>query len=206
MGIPKIEENKYYTLEEYLAIEEVAEQRHEYHNGTIIAMAGSTGNHSLIANSTRRAVDNAIDKANKDCFVFDSDMKTLIEKYNKSVYPDASVVCGDIEYTNENETVLTNPILLIEVLSKSTKKYDKGEKFEMYRSIPSFKEYMIVYQTVPKVQTWYKEDHDLWRIGNAEGIDKSIKLHSIGITVALKDIYKRVKDLKEVPQDLSEVW
>lgn len=206
MGIPKIEENKYYTLEEYLAFEEVAEEKHEYHNGIIISMAGGTGKHSVISNRIGTAIDIQIDKANKDCTTFNSDMKVEIDKYDKVVYPDASVVCGDIEYTNENETVLTNPILLIEVLSKSTKKYDKGEKFEMYRSIPSFKEYMIVYQTIPKVQTWYKEDKDLWRIGNAEGINESIKLHSIGITVALKDIYKRVKDLKEVPQDLSDVW
>ena len=206
MGIPKIEENKYYTIEEYLAFEEVAEGKHEYHNGLIIAMAGGTGKHSVIANSVGTAIDNQVDKTNKNCTAFNADMKVKIDKYNKSVYPDITVVCGDIEYSNESETILANPILLIEVLSKSTKKYDKGEKFELYRIIPSFQEYMIVYQTIPKVQTWYKEDHDLWRIGTAEGLEQSIKLHSLGITVALRDIYKRVKDLQEVPQDLSDVW
>ncbi|NJN77548.1 MAG: Uma2 family endonuclease [Saprospiraceae bacterium] len=129
--------------------------------------------------------------------VFNSDMKVKIDKHNCFVFPDASVVCGDAEYDNENETVLKNPILLIEVLSKSSKNYDKGEKFEYYRSLPTFKEYMIIYQTMPKVQTWFKEAEDLWRIGNAEGLEATVVLHSIGLEIALKDIYKRIKSFPE---------
>lgn len=198
MEIPVIKEEHYYTLEEYLALEEVAEERHEYHNGKIIEMAGGTANHSLICNSLGTAIENALIRDNKDCVVFNSDMKVWVDKQNHGLYPDVSVICGDIEYHKNSESVLSNPMLLIEVLSKSTKQYDKSDKFELYRSIPSFKEYMIVYQTVAKVQTWYKEAEDLWRIGNAEGLEQSIRLHSIPCEIALKDIYRSVKNLKEL--------
>jgi Uma2 family endonuclease len=198
MGIPKKEETeKYYTIEEYLEIQESSEEKLEFRNGEIVAMAGGTGNHSLISTSITTALDNAIDNSGKNCMVFNSDIKVKIDNYNCFVFPDSSVVCGDVEYDNENETVLKNPILLIEVLSKTSKGYDKGEKFEYYRSLPSFKEYMIIYQTMPKVQTWYKEANDLWRIGNAEGLEAVIPLHSIGIEVALKDIYKRIRNFPE---------
>lgn len=202
MAIPKEkEEQKYYTVEEYLEIQETSEEKLEFRNGEIVAMSGGTGKHSLISTGILTALDNAIDKHGKNCMVFNSDMKVKIEEYNCFVFPDASVVCGDEEYDNETETILKNPILLIEVLSKSSKNYDKGGKFEYYRSLPSFKEYMIIYQTMPKVQTWFKEADDLWRIGNAEGLDAVIKLHSIGIEIALKDIYKRIRSFPEEVKD-----
>lgn len=204
MAIPKEnEEKKYYTVEEYLEIQESSEEKLEFRNGEIVAMSGGTGNHSLISTRILTALDTGIDKANKDCMVYNSDMKVKIDKYNCFVFPDVSVVCGDAEYDNENETILKNPILLIEVLSKSSKNYDKGEKFEFYRSLPSFKEYMIIYQTMPKVQTWFKEAEDLWRIGNAEGLDAVIQLHSIGLEIALKDIYKRIKNF---PEDVKDFY
>ena len=198
MGVPKKEEQeKYYTVAEYLALEALAEERSEYHNGTIITMAGGTKNHNILCNSIGTVLDNAIDNSGKNCTVFSADMKVKIEKHNRFLYPDASVVCDDITETDDSETILTNPILLIEVLSKTSKNYDKGEKFEYYRSLSSFKEYMIIYQTMPKVQTWYREANDLWRIGNAEGLDAVVSLHSIGIEVALKDIYKRIRSFPE---------
>ncbi|MEL6943943.1 MAG: Uma2 family endonuclease, partial [Bacteroidota bacterium] len=205
-GPLKIKEKNHYSFKEYLELEAVATDKHEYHDGQIFAMTGGTVNHGTIANSVGTAIDNALDKNGKDCTVLNSDVKIRIEQYNKAIYPDASVVCGEIEHYEKDLTLAANPILLIEVLSKSTKEYDKGEKFEMYRSIPSFKEYMVVYQTIPKVQTWYKETEDLWRIGNAEGLDQSIMLYSIGCEIALKDIYKRIRDLKEIPRDLSTAY
>jgi|AntRauTorckE5430_2_1112549.scaffolds.fasta_scaffold22092_2 Uma2 family endonuclease len=206
MVVPKLDENKYYTLDEYLAFEELAEEKYEYHAGRLFAMAGGTGNHGLISNSIGTALDIAIDKKGKNCSVFSSDVKVRIERFDKAIYPDASVICGTPEYTNKNQTLLVNPILLIEVLSKSTKDYDIGKKFEMYRSIPSFKEYMIVYQTVAKVQTWYKEAENLWRIANVQGLENEIYLHSIDCTIALKDIYKRIQDLQEIDGNELEVY
>lgn len=198
MGVPKLEERTDYTFEEYLALEKQAEYKHEYHNGSIVAMAGGTINHNALVNRLGALVENGIDAKGKNCTVFNSDMKVRIEKFNKSVYPDVSVVCGDIETYKNSQSVIINPMLFIEVLSQSTKAYDKSEKFDLYRSLPSFKEYMIVYQTVPNVQTWYKEDEKFWRIGSAEGLDKSIRLHSLDMEIQLADIYKRLQNLQDI--------
>ena len=186
---------RYYTFEEYLALEEVAEVKHEYHSGKVIAMAGGTGNHSILCNSIGTEIDFALKKSKKNCTTFNSDMKVRINKFNKSVYPDAAIVCGKPTYSNSKKTVLENPMLIIEVLSESTKSYDKADKFSFYRSIPSFREYMIIYQSIPKIETWYKEEENLWRIGSAVGLDKSIYLHSIDATLELADIYAKAEDL-----------
>jgi len=198
MGIPEKKEKQHYTFEEYLELEVLAEEKSEFHNGNVVAMAGGSRNHSLITTNTSTALNNALDKANKDCMVYSSDILVKIEQFNKGLYPDITVTCEEDE--TENPNILTNPILLIEVLSKSTKDYDKGAKFEYYRSIPSFKEYVIVYQTCPKIQTWYKEAENLWRIGSFEGLETIVKLHSIGVEIALKDVYKRIKEFSEDEQ------
>ena len=104
------------------------------------------------------------------------------------------VICGDPEFYKNNKNAVTNPLLIVEVLSKSTKNYDKSYKFEYYRTLPSFREYVIVYQTIPKVQSWYKQEENVWRISSAYGLDNSIELYSIGTTILLKDIYKWVKN------------
>ncbi len=203
MGTASLNTDKKYSIGEYLSFEAMATERHEYHDGKIVAMAGGTSDHSRIAGNVGTAINNYLLRQKMDCSVFTADLKVRIEKYNRCVYPDASLVCGTEEYLDENETVLLNPMLLIEVLSKSSKEEDRGLKFEFYRSIPSFKEYMIIYQTIPKVQTWFKEGENLWRIGNAEGIDQQIELHSIGCVLALEAIYRRVRNLKPVPQVLN---
>ncbi len=193
-AIEKIEDKKY-TLEEYLALEELAEYKSEFWDGTIVAMAGGKPNHNKIANSVGRVVENELDKKNKNCSTFNSDQKVYIPKFNHGVYPDCMVICGDEELHEKSTAMVTNPSLIFEVLSKSTKDYDKSEKFEGYRSLPSFREYVIVWQTIPKIQSWYKEAEDLWRISSAFGLDKTIHLYSIDCTIALKDIYRRVSNL-----------
>ncbi|MFK7982418.1 MAG: Uma2 family endonuclease [Saprospiraceae bacterium] len=193
-AIEKLEDRKY-TLEEYLALEEVAEYKSEFWDGTIVAMAGGKPNHNKIANSIGRVIENELDKKNKNCSTFNSDQKVFIPKFNHGVYPDCMVICGEEELHGKSTAMVTNPSLIIEVLSKSTKEYDKGEKFEGYRSLPSFKEYVLIWQTIPKVQSWYKEAEDLWRISSVFGLDKTIELYSIGCTLQLKDIYRRVNNL-----------
>lgn len=207
MEILQLEERTDYTFEEYLTLEAAAEYKHEYHNGSIVAMAGGTINHNILASELIGALKNRIDAKGKNCTVFNSDMKVRIEKFNKSIYPDVSVVCGDIETYKNSQSVIVNPTLFIEVLSQSTKAYDKSERFDMYRSLPSFKEYMIVYQTVPKVQIWCKEDKFFWRIDDAEGLDKSIRLHSLDMEIQLADIYKRIQNLQAIDSvDLTLVY
>ncbi len=193
-----------FTFKEYLELEQQAEHKSEFWDGLIVAMAGGRPNHNKITNSIGSAIDFELDKKNKDCSVYSSDQMVFIPVFNRGVYPDCMVICGEEELHEESEVVITNPQLIIEVLSESTKEYDVSTKFEGYRSIPSFKEYVLVWQTIPKVQSWYKEAEDLWRISSAFGLDESISLYSIGCEVALRDIYKRVKDLED--QDLPNAY
>ena len=195
-AIKKVDE-KQYTFQEYLALEEQATFKSEFWNGAIVAMAGGTPSHNKIANSIGTAIDNALDKKNKSGSVYNSDQKVYIPSFDRGVYPDCMTICDEEEFYGDSTSVLTNPSLIIEVLSASTKEYDSNGKFEGYRSIPSFKEYVLVWQTIPKVQSWYKEAEDLWRISSAYGLDKTIQLYSIDCEIALKDIYKRIKNLKD---------
>lgn len=196
----KIADQKY-TFQEYLGLEAKAAYKSEFWDGTIVALAGGTPNHSKIANSIGTAIDNELDKKNKNYTTYNSDLKVFIPAFNRGVYPDCMVLCGEEDLHENSKAVITNPSLIIEVLSASTKEYDSNGKFEGYRSIPSFKEYVLVWQTIPKVQAWYKEAPDLWRISSAFGLDKTIKLHSLDCEIALSAIYKRVKNLgdKDAP-------
>lgn len=184
-----------YSFKEYLELEAKAEFKSEFWNGTIVAMAGGTPTHGKIANNVGTAINNALDKKNNNCSAYNSDVKVFIPDFNRGVYPDCMAICGEENYFQDSKAVVTNPCLIIEVLSESTKEYDNTSKFEGYRSIPSFKEYVLVWQTIPKVQSWYKEAEDLWRISSAFGLDKTIPLYSIGCEITLSDIYKRVKNL-----------
>ncbi|MEL7222757.1 MAG: Uma2 family endonuclease, partial [Bacteroidota bacterium] len=138
---------------------------------------------------------NALDSQSKACAVYSSDQKVYIPKTNGFVYPDCTIVCGEEDFHEESQIVLTNPCLLIEVLSESTKDYDRGAKFEGYRSIPSFKEYVLVWQTIPKIQSWYKEAENLWRISSKFGLDQTIYIHTLNCEIAVAEVYKRVKAL-----------
>ena len=195
---------KYYTFEEYLQFEEQTIEKYEYHNGEILQLSGGTENHSLISARVTTVLNNELDKTNKDCRIANSDLKIFIESVNHGVYPDAMMYCGDADYYKDNNTIITNPLLVVEVLSQSTKNYDKGLKFEKYRTLPSFREYMLVWQTLPKVQTWYKMEENVWRISSAFGRDKSIYLFTLERSIALSDIYRRVKGLSS--KDNLEAW
>lgn len=193
---PKAIEN-YITFEEYLIKESESEYRSEYHDGKIIAMAGDTSRHSAISQNSRTAISNALREQNKKCIVYDSDLKIRIEAVNKGVYPDASVICDKREYYNNRQDVYTNPLLIVEVLSKSTRNYDKGDKFAYYRTLPSFREYVLIYQDEPKVEAWYKVEENVWRISNFKGLDKKVTLFSLDCEIRLADIYYLQEDFPE---------
>ena len=195
MGAARKLAHRQYTFEEYLALEEKAEYRSEFWNGTIVAMAGGTPTHGKISGNVLTAINNQLDKKSSNCSVYNSDVKVFIPNFNRGVYPDCMALCGEEELHSKSKVTIVNPSLIIEVLSESTKEYDSNGKFEGYRSIPAFKEYVLVWQTIPKVQSWYKEDTNLWRISSAFGLDKTITLYSLDCEIALKDIYKRVTNL-----------
>ena len=177
------------SLQEYLEIEEKAEFKSEYHQGFLVAMAGSTRNHSLISSHLVRALGNRIGQG---CEVHGSDLKVFIEPLDKSLYPDVTVICGPPAYGLDRKDLIVNPSLIVEVLSGSTEGYDRGEKFSFYRQLPSLQEYVLVSQQRPLVEVFRRaENANEWLLSWAEGLDSSIEL--AGTTLPLKEVYQGVE-------------
>ena len=187
--------DKIYSPEEYFELVEESDSRLEYHYGRVYAMAGGNSNHSIIGNNIRRRLAEKLDR--RDCVVFDSDMALSLEDGNRYVFPDGMVVCGERQYSNKQRTQLKNPVLIVEVLSEGTKSYDRTDKFRFYRSIPSLKEYLVIASDKAVVETFFKEEEGLWRIGSAKGLDDQIHLFSINIDIPLAHIYAKVDELKD---------
>ena len=180
----------YYTREEYLMLEDQAEYKSEYYNGEIFAMAVGSRNHSVICFNLNRRTGEAID--NKDCVGFDSNMKLDIPKANLFIYPDVMVVCGEIEFSENRNDILQNPVLVIEVLSPKTESFDRGKKFGYYRTIPSIREYVLVSQAEPVVEVFYKQDEKTWQYTAVKGFDETVEFQTLQCELALKDIYQKV--------------
>ncbi|TAK35838.1 MAG: Uma2 family endonuclease [Saprospiraceae bacterium] len=195
-------QKKRYSLEEYFAMEEKAAEKHEYHNGKIIPMAGGSIPHNKIAVNLTRTLDNWIEENKLPFVVLNSDTKIRIEKYNRSVYPDALVVCEKVEYWGGRTDIILNPTLIFEVLSDSTEEHDRGSKFSLYRLLPSFKEYVLIDQYKPWVDSYFKrsEEEGLWKISSAMEMDTSIRLHTVGFDLPLSKIYWQVPELQ------GEAW
>ena len=111
---------------------------------------------------------------------------------DKSVYPDALVVCQEPEYWAGREDLIVNPLLIVEVLSKSTRKYDKGDKFLLYETLPSFMEYVLIEQNEPHVEAWFQQSPNTWNKIKETDLTKSIFLRSLGVSVPLSDIYEDI--------------
>jgi Uma2 family endonuclease len=135
---------KCYTPEEYLELEEAARCRNEYYRGEIFPMVGDSINHNRIIGNLSSKLSQAFD--NNNCESFTSEIKIWIEEKDLFTYPDVIVVCGEPEFYQDRDDTITNPIIIIEVLSDSTKNYDRIEKFEFYRTLPSFEEYILIDQ------------------------------------------------------------
>lgn len=129
--------------------------------------------------------------------VLDSDLKIYIPAYNRSVYPDTCVATEKPALYNNNPHAITNPTLIVEVTSKSTGDYDRRGKFRMYQSLPSFTEYVLVDQNTPVIDVFYKIAENKWQMTSYVGLDKVVMLESLGITLNMADIYKKVTNLKD---------
>ena len=184
---------KIYSIEEYLAMEEKAIEKHEFFNGKIIKMPGAKPAHNLISANIITALNNALEKKEQQYFVLTGDSKIYSSKFNSFLYPDAVVICEQIELYPGSSTVITNPLLIVEVLSPSTEEYDRSGKFYAYKQIDSFKEYVLVWQTEPSVTSSFKVGENTWQDTEANGSGTSIYLRSIDCTIELDKIYRGIK-------------
>lgn len=181
-----------YTLEQYLRREEKSLERHEYFDGTIIRVPMARGPHNEITANTVTAIKIAVKPLKKRYRVFSSNQKIYLPKLNFGLYPDALVVSEEPVYWDDNELLLVNPLLIVEVLSKSTRAYDRGDKFSEYKTLPSFKEYVLIEQNSCRVESLFREEPDLWRETIVTDPKGHIPLKSIGCSLSLADIYENI--------------
>lgn len=182
--------SKTYTLNEYRLLEEKAEFRSEYHDGIIIPMSGGTIDHNRIVRNLVRILDTAFRE--KPYEVFASDLRLWIPSYRKGTYPDIMVIANAPVF-NENRTdEVLNPCMMVEVLSKSTESYDRGDKFLYYRSIPEFREYLLVSQSEYFIEHYQKTGEGQWLLQEYRGNEVKIFLESVEVSLIARDVYEGV--------------
>ncbi|WRH69068.1 MAG: Uma2 family endonuclease [Planktothrix sp. GU0601_MAG3] len=187
--LPKTEK-RYYTPEEYLALEETAIDKSEYHDGEIVTMPGGTTNHnSIIINLIANLKFGLRDK---NYSLFTSDVLLWIPQTRRYVYPDIMVMQGEPIYQENNQTVVTNPLVIIEVLSNSTKDYDRGGKFLAYRSIYEFKEYILIDQYSYHIEQFAKNSNRKWVLTEYDLEESILTLESVEFQMPLIEIYEGI--------------
>jgi Uma2 family endonuclease len=182
----------YVTPEEYLALERAAETKSEYLDGEIIGMTGASRRHSLIALNIGSELNQQLE--DRPCEVHGSDLRVLVAARRLYTYPDVIVVCGELALTDRYRDTLTNPTVLVEVLSPSTEAYDRGAKFGHYRTLDSLREYLLVSQSQPRVDHFTRQDDgSQWLLSSVGDLAATIVLPSIQCQLAMNRIYKKVK-------------
>ncbi len=183
-------EKLYYTPEEYLKLEEKAEYKSEYHDGKIVPMTGGTTNHNKISLNFCLRVKIAFKGSNYDTYI--GDVRLWIPRYRRYTYPDIMMIKGQPIYEGTGQTTVTNPCLIVEVLSNSTKDYDRGDKFKFYRSIPELQEYILIDQYSFNIEQFVKQSPTEWKFKEYQGKEQTLALDSIDFQVSLVDIYEGV--------------
>jgi Uma2 family endonuclease len=190
--IKGVRKSKVYTFEEYLRREEKCIEKHEFYNGKIIKRHTVYVSQSEIAVNTVTSIKQALKTFSNTFRVFDSSLKTHIKSLNISVYPTISIAKDKLEYWQNNQKVITNPITIIEVLPHGLDAFDISRRFDLYKELPSFQEYVLVSTDTFSVETRFREEPDLWRIKTETNIENTINLHSLGVSISMTDIYENI--------------
>jgi Uma2 family endonuclease len=182
---------KPFTEEEYLAIERRALDKSEFHDGRMFAMAGGSANHSLLANSIGAILRGQVPAG---CRVFNADLRIHVPKGGTYTYADCCVICGEPQFSSEQRDNALNPLLIAEVLSPSTEGYDRGKKFELYRTIVGFCEYLIIHQDRRRVEHYSRQGDGSWVLREYAGEGATVSVGRLGAQVALADLYFSVTE------------
>lgn len=176
--------------EEYLERERKAETKSEYIRGEIFAMAGASISHGRIISNLMRELGNRL--ADSPCEVFSTDLRLAVNPAGMYTYPDVMVVCGDPITIDKHRDTIVNPIVIVEVLSDSTKNYDRGQKFQYYRMLSSLKEYVTIAQDEVHVERHIRGNAGEWILTEFEKLEDVVELQSVNASLALSEVYRRV--------------
>lgn len=185
-AVPRV----YLTPAEYLAMERQSETKNEYYDGEIFAMAGASQSHVTIMMNTSYLLVGQL--KGRSCRAFGVDMRVKVSPTGLFTYPDLSVVCGKPRFEDKELDTLLNPTVLIEILSKSTEAYDRGEKFAQYRTLDTLTDYLLISQDAPRIEHYVRQDGGLWLFSESVGLDGVMAIESIDCQLPLADVYDRV--------------
>lgn len=186
-AVPKI----YLTPAEYLAFERQSDVKHEYFRGELFAMSGASRQHVRISINVTTLLDNQL--KGRRCELFNGDMRVKVSPTGLYTYPDASVVCGRPRFEDKEVDVLLNPTVIVEILSKSTEAYDRGEKFAQYRTLDTLLDYLLVSQDRPLVERFTRQPDGVWLFTESAGLDAVMPIESIQCQLPLAEVYDRVE-------------
>ncbi|MCZ4244885.1 Uma2 family endonuclease [Pedobacter punctiformis] len=179
-----------YSVAEYLKKEDSSDEKHEYFEGEIFAMAGASDTHNEIF--TNLFVEIGIKLKGKSCRPYGSDKRMQIPENTLFTYPDISIYCNDLVHSKDDKNTSILPAVIIEILSSSTKTYDRGNKFKFYRDIPSLKEYILVDSESVLIEAFYINEKQNWELKEYKNIDQTLKFNSLGFEIPLAEIYNKV--------------
>ncbi|MDB5322441.1 MAG: hypothetical protein JWN40_4072 [Phycisphaerales bacterium] len=182
-----------YTIEEYIRLESVAQEKHEFHDAEILAMPGGSPEHSLIIVNTSSAIHTRL--RGKPCRTYESNLRIRIPSARRYVYADGSIFCAPLEYDSEDTSrqSVTNPRMIIEVLSPTTEAYDRGEIFSYYRRLDSLVEYVLISQSEALVETYVRREAGAWLLTPFTGLESVAKLRGVEIDLPLAEIFAGVE-------------
>ncbi|MEN0004459.1 MAG: Uma2 family endonuclease [Bacteroidota bacterium] len=188
MGVKKLNLS---TIQQYTEIEDASSIKHEYEGGEVLAMTGGSLNHGILCGNAYNELRAGVEQDDA-CNAFGSEIRIHIEAADAIVYPDAMVICGTIQTSEEDVEAVTNPVLIVEVLSKSTESYDRGDKFYKYQQLESFQEYVLVAQDKAVVETFFRKDTNVWEIARFSGLDAMVELKSIPVSIKMSQLFVKV--------------
>ena len=184
------------SIDEYLEMENASSEKHEYYQGEIFAMSGAKVPHNIIA--TNLVVALTIKLKGKSCRPFNSDQRIHVEANTLFTYPDISIICGDIITRNNDDYNVLNPTVLIEVLSRSTKNYDRGEKFKLYRDIPTLREYVLVDSESIHIEIFRLNANNHWELEEYNKDAQTVLIQAINTPLSIEEIYEGTELFKQI--------
>lgn len=179
------------TIEEYLEFENASEEKHEYYQGELFAMSGAKVPHNIIAGNIFGALLQQL--KGKSCRPFNSDQRIHIPENTLFTYPDISIVCGEIVTKDNDDWNILNPSVIIEVLSRSTKNYDRGEKFKLYRNIQTLKEYILVDSENIHIEVFRTNANSHWELEEYKKPEETMLVKTVQLSIPLTEIYEGTK-------------
>ena len=180
-----------FTVEEYLRFEKGSSEKHEYFHGEIFAMAGADARHNVIFSNLFGEL--AYKLKGKPCRPYGSDLRIHVAKNTLFTYPDISIICGEIVPSSEDHDTATQPTVLIEILSPSTRQYDHGGKFKLYRDIPTLKEFVLVDSEAIAIEAYRLNQNNHWELQDYKSVNELFTIPCMSISIPIKEIYDGTK-------------